>query len=296
MLNVENIDARTVSLTFDGYRTCYVVRDRKTVLVDCGYPADHPSLLAGLDRLGLDPGDIDYLALTHIHLDHAGGAGHLTRLNPKIVVYVHGLGARHLVNPSRLLQAAAGAYGERFAAMGSMLPVPEGNVRTIDSGDTIALGDTHLEVHYTPGHAKHHVIFHDPFSASVFSGDALGSKFADQPSFIITPPSDYDKCHAIDSIDRIQALKPKRIHFAHCGTYCLNPRERLFEDLKQGHEQWTRCVASILNETPEMDTPVLWEAFLEHQPDLRRYPDHHPSFLLNVQGIRAYIERKKHRR
>ena len=80
MLNVENIDARTVSLTFDGYRTCYVVRDRKTVLVDCGYPADHPSLLAGLDRLGLDPGCIDYLALTHIHLDHAGGAGRLTQL------------------------------------------------------------------------------------------------------------------------------------------------------------------------------------------------------------------------
>ena len=75
MLKVEKIDARTVSLSFDGYRTCYVVRDRKTVLVDCGYPADHPSLLAGLDRLGLDPGCIDYLALTHIHLDHAAVRG-----------------------------------------------------------------------------------------------------------------------------------------------------------------------------------------------------------------------------
>ena len=296
MLNVENIDDRTVSLTFDRYRTCYLLRDRKTVLVDCGYPADHPSLLAGLSRLGLDPGDIDCLALTHIHLDHAGGAGHLARLNPKIVVYVHGLGVRHLADPSRLLQAAAGAYGKRFAAIGSMLPVPEGNLRTIDSDDTIALGDTHLEVHYTPGHAKHHVIFHDPFSASVFSGDALGSKFADQPSFIITPPSDYDKCQAIDSIDRIQALRPKRIHFAHCGTYSLNPRERLFEDLKQDHEQWTRCIASILNESPEMDTSALWEAFLAQQPDLRRYPDHHPSFVLSVRGIRAYIERKKNRR
>ena len=86
MLKIEEIDVHTASLTFDGYRTCYVVRDLKTVLVDCGYPADHPGLLEGLERLGLDPGDIDYLALTHIHLDHAGGAGYLTRLNPELVV------------------------------------------------------------------------------------------------------------------------------------------------------------------------------------------------------------------
>lgn len=295
MLKVEKIDARTVSLSFDGYRTCYVVRDRKTVLVDCGYPADHPSLLAGLDRLGLDPGCIDYLALTHIHLDHAGGAGHLTRLNPELVVYVHGRGSRHLIDPSRLLQAAAHAYGKRFAAMGSMLPIPEGNLRTIDSGDTIALGATHLDVHHTPGHAKHHVIFHDPFAAAVFAGDALGSKVADHPGFILTPPGDYDKRAAIDSINLIQALKPEQINFTHCGTYCLNPRERFFEDLKQSHEQWTLCVAGILNENPEIETQALWKSFLGQQPDLLRYPDQHPSFLLSVRGIRGYLERTKYR-
>lgn len=295
MLNVEKINDRTVSLAFDGYRTCYVVRDRKTVLVDCGYPADHPSLLAGLAQLGLDPGSIDYLALTHIHLDHAGGAGHLTRLNPKMVVCVHREGSRHLVDPTRLLQAAERAYGDRYAAIGSMFPVPEGNLRTIDSGDSIALGATHLDVYYTPGHAKHHVIFHDPLAAAIFAGDALGGKFADKPSFILTPPSDYDKHAAIDSINRIQALKPERINFAHCGTYFLNLPERIFEDLKQGHEQWTRCVAAILNENPEIETQALWEAFLDKQPDLRRYPDHHDSFLLSVRGIRAYIERKKYR-
>ncbi|WP_373498005.1 MBL fold metallo-hydrolase [Desulfococcus sp.] len=292
MLTVENIDARTVSITFDGYRTCYVVRDRKTVLVDCGYPSDHPGLLAGLDRLGLDPGSIDYLALTHIHLDHAGGAGCLTRLNPELIVCVHGRGSRHLVDPARLLHAAARVYGERFAAIGAMLPVPEGNLKTIDSGDTIELGASHLEVHYTPGHAKHHVIFHDPFAAAVFTGDALGLKIADQPNFILTPPSDYDKCQSVDSINRIEALKPKRINFAHCGTYCLNPRERIFEDLKQAHEQWTRCVTAILNETPGIETQAMWKLFLKQQPYLQRYPDRHASFLLSVRGIRTYIESK----
>jgi len=295
MVNVEKINDFTASLTFDEYRTCYVVQDRKTVLVDCGYPADHPDLIAGLAQLGLSPGSIDYLALTHIHLDHAGGAGHLTRLNPELVVCVHRQGSRHLADPTRLLQAAASAYGDGYAAIGSMLPVPEANLRTIDSGDTIALGAIHLDVHYTPGHAKHHVIFHDPFASAIFAGDALGGKFAGKPGFIITPPGDYDKHAAIDSINRIQALKPGRINFAHCGSYSLNLLEGFFEDLKQGHEQWNRCVAAILNENPEIETQALWESFLEQLPDLRRYPDHHDSFLLSVRGIRAYIERKKYR-
>ena len=224
-----------------------------------------------------------------------GGAGHLTRLNPELVVYVHGRGSRHLADPARLLQGAASAYGERFAAMGSMLPVPEANLRIIDSGDTIALGATRLDVHYTPGHAKHHVIFHDPSAAAVFSGDALGSKVADRPGFILTPPDDYDKRAAIDSIKLIEALNPERINFAHCGTYILNPRDRFFEDLKQGHEQWTRCVAAILNENPGIETQALWKSFLGQQPDLRHYPDQHPSFLLSVRGIRGYLERKKYR-
>lgn len=295
MLKIEKIDAHTVSLTFDGYRTCYVVRDVKTVLVDCGYPADHAGLLEGLDRLGLEPGDIDFLALTHIHLDHAGGAGCLTQLNPKLVVYVHCRGSRHLVNPTRLLQGAASAYGKRFAAIGTMLPVPEGNLRIIDSGDTIDLGAIRLNVHHTPGHARHHVIFHDPAGESVFSGDALGSKVSQRPVFPLTPLGGYDKRASIRDIDLIQTLEPKRINFAHCGTCVMNPRGRFFEDLKLAHEQWNLCVAEILDNNPEIDTRTLWELFLDQQPDLRRYPDQHFSFCLSVRGIREYLERKKSR-
>jgi glyoxylase-like metal-dependent hydrolase (beta-lactamase superfamily II) len=296
MLKVEKIDARTVSLTFEGYRTCYVVRDHKTALIDCGYPSDHSSLLAGLEQLGLKPGSIHYLALTHIHLDHAGGAGHLAALNPKLAVCVHARGSRHLIEPGRLLQAAALAYGERFADMGTMLPVPESNLKVIDSGDSISLGDSRLDVHYTPGHAKHHVIFHDPLAAAVFAGDALGSKIDNRSCYIITPPDDYDKEASLNTIDLIHALKPERINFAHCGTCRLHRREEFFEALKQEHECWTRCVAEILNEQPEIETQVLWESFLDRQPDLRRYPDQHFSFRLSVQGIRAYLERRESRK
>ena len=216
-------------------------------------------------------------------------------MNPELVVYVHGRGSRHLVDPSRLLQAAAHAYGERFAAMGYMLPIPEGNLRTIDSGDTIALGATHLDVHHTPGHAKHHVIFHDPFAAAVFAGDALGSKVADHPGFILTPPGDYDKRAAIDSINLIQALKPEQINFTHCGTYCLNPRERFFEDLKQSHEQWTLCVAGILNENPEIETQALWKSFFGAATGLAALSRSAPFISFERSGYPRLLERTKYR-
>jgi len=292
MLKIESIDARIALLTFDGYRSCWLVRGRKNVLVETGYPSDNRMLIAGLAELGLTPNDIDYLALTHIHLDHAGGAGHLARLNPSMTICVHTKGARHLIDPTRLLRGARKVHGKRFATMGEMLPVPGRNLRVIDSGDHIQLGDTQLTVHYTPGHAKHHVIFHDPASASVFAGDALGSKYKQRPNFILTPPSDYDKQLAIKSIELIQMLGPKRINFAHCGTYRLSEHDSFFEDLKQGHEDWTEWVAEILSSNPEIDDKALWNAFLKKCPDLVQYTDQHFSFRLSVQGIRAYLERR----
>ena len=292
---IEKTDAHTVSLTFDGYRSCYVVRDHKTALIDCGYPMDQPSLLAGLNELGLDPGDIDYLALTHIHMDHAGAAGALTQLNPELVVCVHTRGGRHLVDPARLLQGAAQAYGDHFDEIGTMLPVPDGNIRVIDSGDTIELGAISLNVYATPGHAGHHVIFHDASVGTLFSGDALGSKIAERPGYILTPPGGYDKRASIRDIDLIQSLKPERINFAHCGTYRLDPRKRFLEGLKEMHAQWNRCVSEILDENPKIENQALWDLFLERQPDLLRYPDQHFSFQMSVRGIRGYLEHRGRR-
>ena len=118
----------------------------------------------------------------------------------------------------------------------------------------------------------------------VFVGDALGAKVAPGPVFILTPPGGYDKRASICDINRIQALKPERINFAHCGTYCLNTREGFFEDLKQAHEQWTRRVAEILDENPNIDTQTMWKCFLDQQPSLRRYPDQHFFILFECPG------------
>ncbi len=295
MLEVETVDARIRLLIFDQHRSCWLIRDKKNIIIETGYPADSRKLFNGLSRLDLTPQDVDYVALTHIHLDHAGGAGYLARQNPNLSIWVHAKGARHLANPTKLLQGVQRAYGKKFATIGEMLPVPAKQIRSIDSGDIIELGDTHLEVFYTPGHAKHHVIFFDPASAAVFSGDALGSKYKNRPNFVLAPPSDYDKEAAKISIDLIKALAPQKVYFTHCGVCFLSDLHHFYESLKRSHERWTECIFTLVSQNQNMDDDMLFGAFLEQLPELKQFPDQFFSFRLSVKGIRTYLQRLESR-
>jgi glyoxylase-like metal-dependent hydrolase (beta-lactamase superfamily II) len=204
---------------------------------------------------------------------------------------VHASGARHLADPTKLLQGVRRAHGEKFETFGEMLPVPENQIRTIDTGDIIELGDTHLEVFYTPGHAKHHVIFFDPATEAVFSGDALGSKYKNRPNFVLAPPSDYDKEAAKISIDLIKALAPQKIYFTHCGMNFLSDHPHFYEELKRSHERWTECMFTLVSQNQNMDDDMLFGAFLEQLPELKQFPDQFFSFRLSVKGIRTYLRK-----
>lgn len=188
-------------------------------LVDVGSAASVEHVLAGVRAAGFDPRDIQHLVLTHIHLDHAGAAGTLTRLLPHAQVYVHRIGAPHLVDPSKLLSSAQRIYGDRMQTLwGNMEPVPAGRLTILDDGADLAVGDRTLHALYTPGHAIHHLVFHDAAHAAVFAGDVAGVRlqgmgFVRPP----TPPPDLDLEEWNASLDRLAALDLRTLYLPHFG-------------------------------------------------------------------------------
>jgi glyoxylase-like metal-dependent hydrolase (beta-lactamase superfamily II) len=172
-----------------------------------------PKLLAALAARGKRPEDVRWIVVTHVHLDHAGGAGVLLAKCPNATLLAHPRAARHLVDPSRLIASATAVYGAaRFAELyGTIEPIPQERVRALDDGATFELGGATLRVHHTEGHAKHHFVIDDPAVASVYTGDAFGLVYPALQRgvrFAIpsTSPTDFDPEKAHESIDRIVAL------------------------------------------------------------------------------------------
>ncbi|MBX5437834.1 MAG: MBL fold metallo-hydrolase [Alicyclobacillaceae bacterium] len=156
----------------------YLIRDRQPTLVETGSARSHEVLLAGLRAAGVEPDELAYVIVTHVHLDHAGGAGHLLQTAKRAKLVVHPRGARHLVNPSKLWQGTVSVYGERASELfGSILPVPEERLWVPKHGDTLAIGRRTLQFYDAPGHAKHHHVILDAEAGNLYAGDALGVRY-----------------------------------------------------------------------------------------------------------------------
>lgn len=153
--------------------------------------------------------------LTHVHFDHAGGAGALVRRYPEIEVWVHEIGAPHMVDPTWLVASARRVWGEYFDQLwGEVIPVPEASIRVVRDGDVI--GD--WEVAYTPGHARHHVAYLHRPTRTAFTGDVSGIRIDGGPAFPPTPPPDIDPPAWHVSLDRVAAWNPARLAYAHYGV------------------------------------------------------------------------------
>ena len=181
------------------------------VIVDPGPASCLDALTAGLQ--GREP---RALALTHIHLDHAGAAGVLARMFPAMEVWVHERGARHLADPSRLLASATRLYGAEMERLwGEVLPVPEERIRVLGGGETIA----GMRVAYTPGHASHHVSYLHEASGYAFAGDVAGVRIGGGPTLAPTPPPDIDLPAWRESIALVEAWSPAALAITHFGSY-----------------------------------------------------------------------------
>jgi glyoxylase-like metal-dependent hydrolase (beta-lactamase superfamily II) len=203
------------------------------VLIDCGPASCAQALLAGL--AGRAP---RALLLTHVHLDHAGAAGALVARWPQLAVYVHPLGAPHLIDPSRLLASAGRVFGERLKPLfGDMRPVPAANVHALSDGEQVE----GLLSAWTPGHASHHIAFLDPDSGLAYCGDLAGVRLAAGEVVPPTPPPDIDLRAWERSLELLTGWHPQALALAHFGRV-ESPAEHIAR-MREGllrHEGWAR--------------------------------------------------------
>jgi glyoxylase-like metal-dependent hydrolase (beta-lactamase superfamily II) len=202
----------------------YLIEDNgRAAFVDTGCYLSVPTLLATLDAKNIKRENVDYILLTHIHLDHAGGAGELIKYLPNATVYVHEYGAAHLIDPSKLRAGVIGVYGELFFKqfLGDLIPTPEDKVIIAKDGNTITLGNRVLKFIDTPGHARHHVCIWDEKSQGLFSGDTLGVSYREfdtnQGELIFPPttPIQFDPKTWKDTIKHLMGFKPKYAYLTH---------------------------------------------------------------------------------
>lgn len=209
-----------------------IVEGDRAALVDTGTNASLPLVLATLADQGLAPEQVDYVILTHVHLDHAGGAGALMRALPNARLTVHPRGARHMADPARLVAGTVAVYGEAEARRmyGEILPVPVARILETSDGARLRLGGRELVVLDTPGHARHHVCIRDGRSGHVFAGDIFGLSYREldldgrQFVFPSTTPVQFDPAAMHVSIDRLLALRPEAIYVTHYGRLRDVPR------------------------------------------------------------------------
>lgn len=209
-----------------GVAAAYVVRgDRSAAIVETATSLCAPRILDALRSSGIAPGDVSHVVVTHVHLDHAGGAGTLVRALPRAKLVVHPRGARHLVDPAKLVAGTIEVYGEeQFRRLyGEIVPVPADRVVEAPEGFALDLGGRPLRVLDAPGHARHHFVLHDPKSSGFFTGDAFGLSYREADSaagafvFPTTTPVQFDPPALHATIDRMLAEKPERMYLTHYG-------------------------------------------------------------------------------
>ena len=220
-----------------GVAACYLLKGgQEYALIECGSGVSVEPILASLRQLGVAPEAVKYVIPTHVHLDHAGGAGGLIKALPRAQLQVHPRGARHMIDPSRLLAGAMAVYGEEAfrAQNGEILAVPAERCEQATDGTVLDLDGRRLELRDAPGHAKHHLVVWDELSQGFFTGDVFGLCYPqlsiqNQPFMLATTtPVQFDPAAWAKTLAMMASYQPQRMYLTHYGCV-TSPAELALE-------------------------------------------------------------------
>ena len=292
--NLDLIDVETAG--FESFIASYVLRGKKAAIIETGPTSSVPNVLFGLEKVGVKRENVAYVAVSHIHLDHGGGAGTLLKSLPNAKVIVHQRGVPHLANPEKLWQQSREVLGRITELYGAPEPVPLERIIAAQDGMTFDLGNSvELRVVETLGHASHHQSFFETFGRGVFPGDAAGIYLKEFDSIVPTTPAPFRLDGALAALDRLEKLEPKALYYSHFGE-ASDPvrRLRMYADQlrlwgkiarqgvreKQGLEEVRR---NIINNDKQIQRAV---RFIQAHPVL-------DETVLNnsVQGFMQFAER-----
>ena len=284
-----------------------LIENGRAAFVDTGTFRSVPRMLAALAEHDLKPADVDFVLLTHVHLDHAGGAGTLMRELPNARCVIHPRGARHMIDPGKLVSAAKDVYGaDRFHAMyGELIPIPEERVQIVADSQQLQFGGRELEFIHTPGHANHHYCIVDRAQSLIFSGDTFGLSYRELDtergafSMPITTPSQFDPEAAHRSIDRLMAYRPDAIYLTHYSRVdgVENLAAQLHEQL-DGFVSIAREHAAAENRTRTLIDALgsyIWARLDNHgvkRDDAYRHSLLDGDIKLNVQGLEVWLQQQ----
>ena len=281
-----------------GRMSCYYIDSSNPILVEVGPSNSFPYLIASLESLGIN--EVSRSAMTHLHLDHIGGIGHLVEKYKEHFVYIHELGLKHLPDPQRLWKAVSEVYTEEWLSTnwGQIKPTPLKNIRSLKDRDLIDLGNgRQLEAIYGPGHAKHHYTFYDEYSKTLFMGDTLGLIYPHgnfvQPNL---PPPDFNKEILLNTLENLEKLDLEYLALAHFGIH-ENPYE-LISNAKKSIETWVGFVKNLpflsLNESASVLTDWLvsnYKILGIDDETIKNYIEN-ANFEMQIKGIRNYLDFK----
>jgi glyoxylase-like metal-dependent hydrolase (beta-lactamase superfamily II) len=271
------------------YGVVYLLDTERPAIVDSGIGTNYERVLASLETVGIAPEDLEVIALTHVHLDHAGGAGFI-HAETGADVYVHESGAKFLTDPGRIWEGTKAAVGDQIRYYTEPKPVPVDAVEPIHDGATVDLGGLDLDVHHAPGHAFHQVVFHERAADAVFTADAAGIYVPERDAVRETsPPPGFDLEQVVADARSIARMSPETLCYAHFGDVPADDRLAEYVDVV------TRWVEAVAEKREELDDEAVVEHFVETADIDEVWGEEKADgeVAMNVRGVLRYLDERE---